>query len=240
MTALICLTYDDALAVHREVVAPDLTAHGMKGTFYVPASRDELHLGLDGWRKLASMGHELGNHSCWHPCHTRKEWEWKPQYRLEDYDVGRIRDELLLANRILYLIDGLTERSYGATCSDLTCGPGGGVSFIDEIQDLFKVVRSGHSTLPMQGPATYVIPALPGDFYRADEIISVAEKMYRMSEAWMLVVIHGVGYGTHNSFMDATEHQHLLNWIASQSEWLEAVTVLEAVKRRGYELVVRE
>jgi len=138
------------------------------------------------------------------------------------------------------LIDGMTNRSYGATCSDLTCGPGDGVSFIDEIRDLFKVVRSGHNNLPMQGPGKYIIPAMPGDFCRADDIISVAEKMYRMAEAWMIVLIHGVGYGTHNSFMDANEHQHLLDWVASQCEWLEAVTVLEAVKRRGRNSVVRE
>ena len=43
MTALICLTYDDALPVHRETVAPDLAERGLRGTFYVPAARADLH-----------------------------------------------------------------------------------------------------------------------------------------------------------------------------------------------------
>ena len=231
MTALICLTYDDALPVHRERVAPDLTERGLRGTFYVPAARDDLHMGLVGWRKVAEMGHELGNHSCWHPCRTRPDWDWKPPYRLEDYHCARIRDELLMANRVLHLIDGRTERSYGATCGDLTCGPGAGESFLNDIRDLFRVVRAGQSTRPLQGSMPCVVPSLHADFRRADEIIAVAKTMRIPPDAWMLVGIHGVGAATHNSFMDADEHDRLIDWIAAQHAWLDAVTVLEAVVR---------
>jgi sialate O-acetylesterase len=233
MTSLICLTYDDALPIHRELVAPDLAARGMRGTFYIPASGDDLHEGLDGWRKVAAMGHELGNHSCWHPCRTRAEWDWKPPYRLEDYEGGRIRDELLLANRVLHLIDGRTERSYGATCSDLRCGPGEGESFIDGIRDLFTVVRSGQSDRPLTGPFPFVVPSLPGDYRTAGVIIAMAEAMRGKEEAYLIVGMHGVGAGTHNNFIDSDEHRHLIDWIAAQRGWLEAVTVLEAVARRG-------
>lgn len=231
MTALLCLTYDDALSVHRELVAPQLTERGLRGTFYVPAARDDLHVRLDGWRKVAEMGHELGNHSCWHPCRTRPDWDWKPPYRLEEYDRARIRDELLLANRVLHLIDGRTERSYGATCGDLTCGADAGQSFLDDIRDLFRVVRAGQSSQLQQGSMPYVAPSLHGDFRRADEIIAVAETMRTRPGSWLLVGMHGVGAGTHDSFMDADEHRRLIDWIAAQRAWLEAVTVLEAVER---------
>jgi peptidoglycan/xylan/chitin deacetylase (PgdA/CDA1 family) len=237
MTALICLTYDDALPVHRELVAPQLAECGLRGTFYVPAARDDLHVELDGWRKVAQMGHELGNHSCWHPCRTRPDWDWKPPYRLEDYDRGRIRDELLLANRILHLIDGRTERSYGATCGDLTCGPGAGESFLDDIRDLFRVVRAGQSTQPLQGSMPYMAPSLHGDSHRADDIIAVAETMRTRQDSWLLVGMHGVGAGTHNNSIDADEHRRLIGWIAAQRAWLDAVTMLEAAARlnRGFE-----
>jgi len=233
MTALICLTYDDALPIHREMIALQLAEHGLRGTFYIPAARDDLHLALTGWRKVAEMGHELGNHSCFHPCRTRAEWEWKPPYRLEEYDRARIFDELLLANRILHLIDGRTERSYGATCGDLTCGSGEGESFLDDIRDLFTVVRSGQSTQPLKSSAPFVVPSLPGDFCQADEIITVAETMHNQPDSWLIVGLHGVGAGTHNSFMDTDEHRRLIDWIVAQRDWLEAVTVLEAVVRRG-------
>jgi len=75
MSALVCLTYDDALPVHRQVVAPLLAERGLRGTFYIPAARDDFHNHLEDWRKVAAMGHELGNHSCFHscfhPCRTR-------------------------------------------------------------------------------------------------------------------------------------------------------------------------
>jgi sialate O-acetylesterase len=233
MTALICLTYDDALPVHREMVAPELAKRGLRGTFYLPAARDDLHIGLDSWRRVAAMGHELGNHSCWHPCRTRPDWEWKPPYRLEDYDRRRIRDELLLANRILHLIDGRTERSYGATCSDLTCGPGQGESFLEDIRDLFTVVRSGLQDRPMTGAAPFALPSYHADHHRADEVIAVVETMQSLPDSWMLLVMHGVGAGTHNNYMDAHEHHRLIDWIANKRGWLEAVTVLEAVTYRG-------
>ena len=232
MTSLICLTYYDALQVHREVVAPQLARCGLHATFYLPVGYDDLHLHLERWRKVAQMGHELGNHSIWHPCRTRLEWDWKPTYRLEEYDRNRIRDELSMANRVLHLIDRKNIRSYAATCGDLTCGPGNGESFVNDIQDLFAVVRAGHITRPIQRPAEFVVPALMGDFHHADEIIKIVEKMKNISDSWLVVVMHGVGVGTHNSYIDSSEHTSLIEWIVSQRNWLEATTMLEAVELR--------
>lgn len=229
MSAQVCLTYDDALPVHREIVAPELAKRGLRGTFYLPAARDDLHLHVHNWRKVAEMGHELGNHSCFHPCRTRAEWDWKPPHRLEEYTRERIRDELLLANRILHLIDGLGERSYGATCSDLTVG--NDESFVNDIRDLFPVVRSGHTNHPMFGAMPFVAPAWFVDFRRADEVIPVIESMREQNDSRLILGMHGVGAGTHNNFMDADEHCRLIDWIAEQGAWLEAVTVLEAVNR---------
>ena len=228
MSALVCLTYADALPVHCEVVAPLLAERGLRGTFYIPAARDDFHNHLEDWRKVAAMGHELGNHSCFHPCRTRAEWDWKPPYRLEDYNHGRIRDELLLANRILHLADGFTERSYGATCGDLTVG--NDESFVDDIRDLFAVVRSGNINQPSAGIMPFVAPAMFVDFKRADEVIAVVESMRGQNNAWLVIGMHGVGAGTHNNFMETDEHRRLVDWMASQRDWLDAVTVLEAAR----------
>jgi hypothetical protein len=139
---------------------------------------------------------------------------------------------LLLANRILHLIDGRTERSYGATCGDLTCGPGEGVSFLEDIRDLFMAVRSGIRDLPMTGAVPFVLPTFHTDHYRAAEIIAVIEKMRNQPDAWILLGMHGVGAGTHNNFIRTSEHSNLIDWITEQGTWLEAVNVLEAVHRR--------
>ena len=233
MSALVCLTYDDALPVHCEVVAPLLAERGLRGTFYIPAARDDLHEHLADWRRVAEMGHELGNHSCFHPCRTRADWDWKPPYRLEAYTRARLHDELQLANRILQLVDGRSQRSYGATCSDLTCGPGQGRSFVEDIQDLFSVVRSGGSERPLSGNMPFISPALWIDHRRADDIISVLSSMHESTDAWIILGMHGVGTGTHHNFIEMKEHQLLIDWIAAQSEWLKAATISDAAALRS-------
>lgn len=225
MSTLICLTYDDALPVHCEVVAPLLAERGLRGTFYIPVARDDFHNHLDDWRKVAAMGHELGNHSCFHPCRTRAEWDWKPPYRLEEYTRVRIREELILANRVLHLIDGRSERSYGATCSDLTVG--NDESFVDDVRDLFRVVRSGYTNRLLTGVMPFVAPTWFVDFRRADEVIPVIESMREQNNEWLILGLHGVGAGTHNNYMDTEEHRRLIEWIAGQRTWLTSATILE-------------
>jgi hypothetical protein len=77
----------------------------------------------------------------------------------------------------------------------------------------------------------YVVPSMAGDFRRAEEIITVTETMHDRVNSWMVVGMHGVGTGTHNNFIDAEEHRYLIDWIADQRSWLEAVTMLEAAHR---------
>jgi peptidoglycan/xylan/chitin deacetylase (PgdA/CDA1 family) len=231
--SLICLTYDDALPVHRTHVAPLLTSLRLHGTFYVPAACDDLHHNIDDWRMVAKTGHELGNHTCWHPCLMRPGWDWLlPAYRLETYDRQRIRDEVVMANRVLHLIDGRTERSYAAAGGDTKCGPEPSESFIDDIQSIFPIMRNGLGDEPTFGKLPFALPALHGDPLRADEIIAIIEKMRHRTDGCMAVLLHGVGAGTHNDFIEAEEHLRLVVWIASQNSWLESVTVLEAWNRR--------
>ena len=231
VTALICLSYDDALPVHREVVAPLLSQHGLTGTFYVPAARDDLHEHLTSWRAVAAAGHELGNHTCWHPCRGRPGWLPRP-YRLEDYDRQRIRDELILANRVLHLVDGRMQRSYAATCGDTACGQTGDDSFVDILRELFPAIRVGLCDQPLLGPH-FSLTCFHADRRSAADVIAVAEQMRDSQYAWLVVLMHGVGAGTHNSCIDAGEHSLLVEWIAAQRDWLDGVSVIEAVSRRG-------
>jgi hypothetical protein len=105
---------------------------------------------------------------------------------------------------------------------------GEGESFVVDIPDLFRVVRSGHTDHPLTGSMPFVAPALFVDFMRADEVIVIVESMRGQNNAWLVIGMHGVGAGTHNNIMEADEHRRLVDWIASQRDWLEAVTVLEA------------
>lgn len=53
--------------------------------------------------------------------------------------------------------------------------------------------------------------------------------MRGQNNAWFILGMHGVGAGTHNSFVDANDHRQLIDWLADQRGWLTSATLLEAV-----------
>src|SRR6185312_233905 len=64
----VVLTYDDGIDIDLDNVRPALDSMGFKGTFYVIGSASSIANRMPEWRKLAAEGHELGNHSMFHPC----------------------------------------------------------------------------------------------------------------------------------------------------------------------------
>src|SRR6187549_2205138 len=64
----VVLTYDDALNVHLDNVVPLLDSLGLKATFYLSAYFPGCKERIAEWRKVAAHGHELGNHTLFHPC----------------------------------------------------------------------------------------------------------------------------------------------------------------------------
>jgi hypothetical protein len=66
--AAICLTYDDALDGHLDYAIPQLDSAGFKGTFYCTGNSPSLYSRMGEWRMAAKNGHELGNHTLFHPC----------------------------------------------------------------------------------------------------------------------------------------------------------------------------
>ncbi len=136
--AAICLTYDDAIDTHLDVAIPDLNRHGFKGTFYLQGDNISVNR-LEEWRLAAMKGHELGNHTAFHPCSEELDFI-TPEYAAENYTVDRILRELEVMNTLLYAIDGKEERTYAYTCGQTEFG---GVSIIDSLRQsgLFVAAR---------------------------------------------------------------------------------------------------
>jgi peptidoglycan/xylan/chitin deacetylase (PgdA/CDA1 family) len=63
--AAIALTYDDGLRSQLDVAIPQLDRAGLKGTFFLNGTFAQED--LLGWRAAAAEGHELGNHTVFHP-----------------------------------------------------------------------------------------------------------------------------------------------------------------------------
>ena len=121
MNRLVSLTFDDALPEHLDVVVPLLNRYGFHGTFYVHLSSCELTRRADEWAAIAVAGHELGNHTVFHPADARKKWVTKAN-AIDDYTPERMQCELELANRWLQHLDRQHERSFAYPCSNPIIG----------------------------------------------------------------------------------------------------------------------
>lgn len=120
--AAVSLSYDDALPSQLDNALPALNAHGLKATFYLTLANETVAKRLPEWRRAAALGHELGNHSLFHPCSrtAAADRAWVAPHRdLDRISVTAMREEVVLANTFLYAIDGQTERTYTAPCVDL-------------------------------------------------------------------------------------------------------------------------
>jgi peptidoglycan/xylan/chitin deacetylase (PgdA/CDA1 family) len=214
--AAISLTYDDALPVHRELVAPELERRRLRATFYAPAAAADLHAHRDGWARMAAAGHELGNHTCFHPCRGGPDSAWlDPAYDMRGYNERRFVDELVLANAVLASIDGRATRSFAATCGNLTVGDGAGERSIAEAALRHTAcIRSGVSAAaqPLTAPPT-VLTALWADRATAATVIAAVDAAIAQG-GWLIVLMHGVGPGTHHLAIALDEHRRLIDHLA--------------------------
>ena len=119
--AAVVLTYDDGLNVHIDNAATVLDSFGFKGTFYLPGNASALNNRIPEWKKMASNGHELGNHSLFHPCVGKKPGrEFVTDERdLNNYTVARMVDEVRVTNTLLNSIDSKSKRTFAYPCGDM-------------------------------------------------------------------------------------------------------------------------
>lgn len=216
----VSLTYDDGLPVHCEYVGPALVEAGLRATFYVPGRSDFLLRQPERWRELSKAGHELGNHSLFHPCRRAPgEHEWlEPHYDLCDYTPSRLRQELEIANLILHLIDGRRERTYGNTCCNTTIGRGEQeVPMDDVLRQLFVAARGPGSS--QIADVRRGVNLMQVGHYGADscdmaleDVLGEIERAMEMG-GWIVFMIHGVGQGAHALYMEKPAHEKLLAWL---------------------------
>ena len=121
---MISLTFDDGLDCHLDKAVPILERYGLRGTFYVPVGGEEFERRHRDWRAAAQAGHELGNHTIFHPGVSSKTWVTEG-IALESYSTDRMARELRAANTVLSLLDGQEERTFAFPCSNPWLGSPG-------------------------------------------------------------------------------------------------------------------
>ena len=229
---IVSLTYDDALPCHFENVAPLLEEHGLHGTFYVPCS-SPFFRDVEAWREVAAQGHELGNHTLFHPCHDQA---WLDEaYNLRHYTARRWSDEVRLANDILSLVDGRTVRSFGNTCHHNIIGSGKSVATVSDLApEFFSAARGEHTGKPVNlKKINWFNLGTRGADQTNFETLRVEIDRMCVRGGWLILTMHGVGPRDHALHISEDEHTRLIEWLAARQEtiWTAPVrAVAEALK----------
>ena len=231
----VSLTYDDALPCHYEAVTPLLEAAGLRGTFNIAIARPNFMDHVSAWRDVAARGHELGNHTLFHPCRSEPLDERPGQdigYNLCYYTEKRFRDEVGLANWILTQTDGRREHTYANTCHHNSIGTGASQQSIEPMLADHFVAARGECTNRMVNIAqvNYMNLGTVGADGRSFE--SLRDEIASALEAgnWVVYTMHGVGQGTHRLFIDAEEHRHLVEWLSANRKHIWTAPMIEVAK----------
>jgi sialate O-acetylesterase len=224
--AAVVLTYDDALDVHLDNVIPALNARGFKGSFYLSAAFPGSKNRIADWRRAAREGHELGNHTLFHPCDgSGRSWV-SPMNDLSRYTTEEIVREIDMTNTFLEAIDGKKERTFAYTCGDTKTGEG---SFSEAIRDQFVAMRGVRPRLNRADSLDLAnINCYGVDNNNADHLISWAEQAHK-EHALLVILFHGVG-GGHDINVDLDKHNKFLDYLKENEDAFWVTTLLEASK----------
>jgi peptidoglycan-N-acetylglucosamine deacetylase len=224
----VVLTYDDALNVDLDSVVPALDSAGLKGTFYIIGYSAPFRTRLADWARIARNGHELGNHTLFHPCEgTAPGREWVPRENdLSRYTVRRMADEIAMANTLLEAVDGRTERTFAYPCGDMKAGDS---SYVQDIVRMFPGARGVQGKMEsltafdMYNVGAYMINGESGQ-----QLIDLVKEA-KSKHALVVFLFHGVG-GEHNINVSVQAHSALLHYLKDQHDSVWVAPMLEVCK----------
>lgn len=207
----VVLTYDDALNVHLDNAIPCLDSFNIKGTFYLTGSSPLLASRIVDWRKAAQEGHELGNHTLFHPCDGQLEGrEWvSPESDLSTYSVQRAVNEIRVTNTLLHAIDGKAERTFAYPCGDMKIDT---VNYYQYVKNEFIGARGVQSEMQsirevdLDNIRCYGINEQSGDY-----MINLVQQAME-TNTLLVFLFHGVG-GEHSINVSLEAHRQLVNFL---------------------------
>jgi peptidoglycan/xylan/chitin deacetylase (PgdA/CDA1 family) len=224
--AVIVLTYDDALNSQLDVAVPQLDSAHLTGTFFLTGVMDSLTAAK--WKMVGAKGHELANHTLYHPCSPLQGDENTP--RSDKYTIRNLVCEIGVMNNFLNTIDNKTDRTYAYPCAETTVN---GLSYVDTLRKsgLIKYARVG-------GDETAVIT----DFKSLDklqvpswglegnntgkELIAFAEKVQN-SGGLGIFMFHGIGSDYITT--PTAAHRELLKFLEKNKDEIWVTTFQQAM-----------
>lgn len=216
----VSLSYDDGLDSQLDNALPILEQFKLKASFYILPNSPSVDNRMEEWRDLADMGHELGNHSIYHPCRkSLPERDWVPQHHdLDKYSLEQMVEELITANTFLKAIDGRTKRTFTPPCGDFLIEDE--IVYKEKLQELFIAYKG-------QGVQTGFSVVWAPHQVSGQELVAYVKKIPRETSL-VNIIFHGVG-GDYLS-VSSEAHRELLQFLSSNSKDFYVDTYMNIMK----------
>ncbi len=190
--AAISLSFDDARLSHPGVGQEFFSKSDARVTFYVlPGALKE---NIEGWKKIVKDGHEIGNHTLFHPC--TGNFPWAKKHAIERYTLSGIKSELIAANQQINELLGVTPVSFAYTCGNTFVGRGENTkSYVPIVAELFQSGRGWLNEAP-NDPEFADLSLLQGiemDGKSFIEDIKPLIDQAKTREGWLLLAGHEIG-----------------------------------------------
>ncbi|MBO9710174.1 MAG: polysaccharide deacetylase family protein [Caulobacter sp.] len=211
--AAVVLTYDDALGSQLDHAVPVLDEAGFKATFFLANLKP---VDVPRWRAVGAKGHELANHTVFHPC-PAAVFATDPRYTSEAYTPASILREIEQQNTLLTALDGKSTHGFASPCGQTLAG---GVDYLEALRaaNLVTYVRGVHTSPddlradvgkmdPMRIPARGFDEGVTGS-----QLIDFA-KQAEAGGGMAVYLFHGVG-GDYQQVSDPA-HRELIAWLAA-------------------------
>jgi peptidoglycan/xylan/chitin deacetylase (PgdA/CDA1 family) len=224
--AAVVLTYDDGLNVDLTHAIPALNAARLKGTFYI-ADFGNLRTQIAGWKKAAAKGHELANHTVYHPCDGGPGRTFvTAAHDLRSYSFARITDEIKSMNTILHAIDGKTKRTFAFPCSNTKIRD---TPYIDGVKNEFIAARAVRSEMPtIDKVQLFNVPSYMINGQTGDQMIELVKQAVA-KKALLVFLFHGVG-GEHSLNVSLEAHTQLLKYLKQHQKELWVAPMVEVAE----------
>jgi len=223
----VVVTYDDAINQHLDNAIPVLDSLGFKATFYLTAFSTSMQTRLNEWKKLAVTGHELGNHTLFHPCigGTGREWVSK-EYDLNNYSVKRMVDETRMTSLFLHALDGKAKRTFAFTCGDMKIGDS---LFINAMKNDFVAARAVRNEMhKINEIDLYNLDCYMVNNHSFDQMKDWVDKALQ-SNSLLVILFHGVGGGNALN-VSLPAHRELLQYLKKNEKDIWIAPMIEVAE----------
>jgi len=224
--AAFCLTYDDGLPSHISTVVPILKRYHFKATFYPILTSSSIKLEMEKWKSLVKDGHELGNHTVYHPCRKSEGYSVKDYLDLDKYTTEQILAEIEVANTFLQALDGKKTRTFAYPCTDMYAG---GLSFKDSVVYYATAARGGSYEPPEPlNPLDidiYNVPAWGPNNNSSKDLIAYIKTILEKGTLGAFI-FHGIG--EESMKISEEDHEEMLKFLDAHRKEIWVTTFKEA------------